>query len=357
MKTGRVTRTDEGYLRAPARLTRAGVFEYRNAGRTWRELRLPEEVFSADSLASFDLLPLVVNHPVENDGAVDASNAKRLAVGSVGSIARDSEDPNYVSGMILITDGDAVRRVENGERELSCGYFCEREPAAPGSTYKDPITGDATPYDFVQRNIRGNHVAIVPQGRAGPAARILLDHNDAIESNPDGEPVNAGKDHNMKKITIDGISFEVAEAVAQAWEKSEVAAKATLDRLAARADSADGQVKDLTAKLAIATDAKLIASQVSARVSLEQTAAKHDVKCDGLDNDAIKRAVVAKIDPSIKLDGKSADYLAAAFDLALARNPVVEQFATPATRTDAAPGDHRSKHAVGFFSIDATERA
>ncbi len=362
----RVIRTDEGYLRAPARLTRTGVFHYRNpvTGQRWSELRLPEEVFKADSLASFELLPVIVNHIGPNI-AVTAENAKSVQVGSVGGIHQDREDPNFVSGTVLITDGETVAAIERGKVELSNGYFCEKEPVtldAQGQrpTYKDPHTGIEEPYDFIQRGIRGNHVAIVDQGRAGPGARIMLDHNDAIE-HTDGEPVNTQrKDHTMnKKITIDGVQFEVTETVAQAYEKSMNEAKANLDRLAATNDSAQSQVKKLTADLAAASDPKRFNDAVTARLALVQTAAQHEIKCDGLDDMAIRRAVISKVDASLKLDGKSDEYVRAAYDIAISRNPVVDQLSQPGsgTNTDAAqPAAHRIAHAKGFFGVDPTKR-
>jgi hypothetical protein len=371
----KVIRTDEGFIRAPARLTRAGLFTYRNpiTGDTWRELRLPEEVFKADSLATLDLLPLTMTHPRPTgsgdplDGAVTAKNAQRLTVGSVGKIRRDEADPNYVAGEVLITDGGAVVSVENGDRELSCGYFCEREPAAPGATYKDPVTGDVSDYRFVQRNIQYNHVAIVPVGRAGPDAKIILDHNDAIELAP-GDPADSkkGTPTMKKKIVIDGVSFEVEENVAQAFEKYEATRNKSIDTLTARADSADGQVKKLTADLAVAADPKRFEAAVASRLSLASVASKHEIKIDGLDDMAIRRATLAKIAPSLKLDGKSDDYVVAAFEIETSRNPVNAQLgalpAAPAVpgatgpTTDAAPGSHRAAHVTGFFGHDATKR-
>lgn len=371
LTAAKVIRTDEGFIRAPARLTRAGVFTYRRDGREWRELRLPEEVFHADSLASLGLLPLVVNHPRPIgsgevlDGAVTAKNAQRLTVGSVGKIRRDEADPNYVAGEVLITDSEAVSRVENGERELSCGYFCERIPADPGATYKDPVTGDTLDYQFVQRNIQYNHVAIVPMGRAGPDAKILLDHNDAIEHTPDGSPVDTKEGLPMlKKITIDGIAFEVSETIAQAFEKNEAAHKVTIDRLTARADVAEGQAKKLTADNAQLADPKRFESAVASRLALATVAGKHEIKIDGLGDMEIRRAVLNKIAPSLKLDGKSDEYVNAAFEIESARNPITEQLnnlpasggTAPALTGDSAPGAHRTAHTTGFFGTDATKR-
>lgn len=363
----RVIRTDEGYLRAPARLTRAGVFHYRNpvTGAKWSELRLPEEVFKADSLASFELLPVIVNH-IGPNVAVTADNAKSVQVGSVGGIHQDREDPNYVSGTVLITDGKTVEEVERGKVELSNGYFCEKEAVTLDANgdrpvYKDPVTGVSEPYDFIQRSIRGNHVAIVDHGRAGPGARIMLDHNDAIE-HTDGEPVTTQrKDQTMKKITIDGISFEVSEACAQAYEKQQTEQRTASDRLNATNDTAQTQVKKLTADLATASDPKRFTEAVASRVQLVQVAAQHEIKCDGLDDGAIRRAVVTKLNPELKLDGKSDEYTRVAYDLAIARNPVVDQLTNPSgANTDAAqpasPAAHRVAHAKGFFGVDPTKR-
>ena len=48
-----VERTDQGFLRAPAKITRTGVFNYRKAdGSIRRELRTPAEVFTSGSLKS-----------------------------------------------------------------------------------------------------------------------------------------------------------------------------------------------------------------------------------------------------------------------------------------------------------------
>jgi hypothetical protein len=69
-------------------------------------------------------------------------------------------------GDILVTDADIIEKVENGIRELSCGYSHELA--------KD---GDK----ICQVKIVINHVALVRKGRAGPEARI----NDSADSGVD----------------------------------------------------------------------------------------------------------------------------------------------------------------------------
>jgi hypothetical protein len=87
-------------------------------------------------------------------------------------------DGEFVATTIVVENADAIRAVEQGKRELSCGYECELEE-------KPGVTADGQRYDAIQRNIRGNHVALVTKGRAGPDVRLRMDANDA-EQVPEG---------------------------------------------------------------------------------------------------------------------------------------------------------------------------
>lgn len=66
-------RLPNGFVRAEGYLTRSGIFVYRDAqGKTVRELRPPEEVMHADSLASFGMMPVTNEHP-------DGGNSQQTA--------------------------------------------------------------------------------------------------------------------------------------------------------------------------------------------------------------------------------------------------------------------------------------
>lgn len=325
-------------VRAPARLTRVGVFEYLQAdGSIVRELRLPEEVFAPESLKSFELVPLTNDHPSDGTGAVTPDNATRLTVGAVGNVRKDSEMPDHVAADLAIFDGTSAAAVDAGKRELSCGYFCDREPAKPGATWADPTRdGLRVPYDFVQRNIRGNHVAIVDRGRAGPEARIKLDAGDAVQVTTSGtNPTPQERDRkqtNMEKITVDGITYEVSPQAAQAFAKM----TANLDKANARADGAISQVEKLTADLKAAQDPQTIAAAVQTRVSLEATAKSLGVTVDGLSNDQVRKAVITKLSPGLNLDGRSADYTVGLFE-ALTEKSVFSKLSSGSVETGKIP--------------------
>ena len=116
--------------------------------------RSEKEVFSEEAMASFENMPLTNEHPYEN---VTPENYKEYAVGFVRDIHKGKfKNKPVMMGTIVITDPDAIEDVKNGKRDLSCGYDCD-------------ITEGDHPE---QINIRGNHVALCEQGRAG-IARIV----------------------------------------------------------------------------------------------------------------------------------------------------------------------------------------
>lgn len=114
--------------------------------------RKPNEVFSEKTLASFEGKPLTIEHPNES---VSPDNYKELSVGNVHNVRRgkfEGQDVMYAD--INVYDAQAISLIESGEMvELSCGYDCD-------------ITEGPNPE---QVNIRGNHVALCEQGRAGIA--------------------------------------------------------------------------------------------------------------------------------------------------------------------------------------------
>lgn len=164
-------KTPEGYLICTdAILARTGKQSYqRNEifadaadDDTIIEIDRPsEEVFAPETLASFENKPVTVEHPDENVGP---DNYNNLAVGFVRDVHKGTVNGQEVMlGTLVITDAKTIEEIENGEHtDLSCGYDCD-------------IIDEAHPQ---QRNIRGNHVALCAQGRAG-IARIVDSINDS----------------------------------------------------------------------------------------------------------------------------------------------------------------------------------
>lgn len=336
------SRTPQGFLRVDAAIARTGVQFYRQPdGKVRREYRPPEEVFRADALATCSLAPLTLRHPPE---MLTPQNVAKYRKGTVGETVR--QDGHLVVTSIVIEDADAISAVETGAmRQLSCGYYCDTDET-PG------VAPDGSRYDAVQRNIRVNHVALEPMGRAGPEVRVRLDATDAVQVDEDPPPTpKQEKKMATKKIRIDGVEAELEDTVAQLVEKqqaqldaardSATKAKAEADQAKARADAADAARAKAEATLKEATDPAKLQAAARARADLEQKAAKvgPKAKFDGLDDMAVKRAALA--DAGVKVEGKSDAYVEARFDLALEetekKNPAATARAagTPEAKADA----------------------
>lgn len=129
----------------------------------WQALKLdPERLYNvyrpADeiekSTTTFNGLPLLLTHHIES--ADEPQKEYR-----VGSVSAPVWNAPYLDAELHITDKAAIDAVENGEfKEISAAYLYE--PVLERGTF------DGTDYEIVMRNIRGNHVALVREGRAGP---------------------------------------------------------------------------------------------------------------------------------------------------------------------------------------------
>ena len=119
--------------------------------------RPPEEVFSDASLASFEGKPATNDHPPDLVGPDDVSIYEKGHAQNIRRGAGEWED--YVLADLHIHDRELIDAIQNGKREISCGYECEYVKNEDGT--------------YSQKHIRGNHVAVVERGRAGKRAAIL----------------------------------------------------------------------------------------------------------------------------------------------------------------------------------------
>lgn len=174
--------TGEGFLicrNVP--VARTGMQEYvgseigLNTGEVVEVWRTEEEVFDPAAMASFEGKPVTNNHPTE---LVTPDNVARYEMGHIQNVRRGSgEFADFLVGDLHIHDAELINAVRSGKRQISCGYECEY------------IEKDGKIY---QTHIRGNHVAVVDEGRAGAKAAIM----DSINSN---QPEKAERTRRMGK--------------------------------------------------------------------------------------------------------------------------------------------------------------
>lgn len=119
-------------------------------------IRDEDEVFSAAAMASFEGKPVTQDHP---PCAVEPHNYGMYTKGHAQNVHRGTgEDSDMSMADLFINDPDLIRAIKGGMREVSCGYECEYVPGNDGRIH--------------QRQIRGNHVAVVAAGRAGHRVSI-----------------------------------------------------------------------------------------------------------------------------------------------------------------------------------------
>lgn len=337
---GKAVKTDAGFLKCPVSATRVGVFKYyKPDGTVFKELRLPEEVFSEDSMSTLAGVPVTNRHPSK---LVDKENARKFMVGFTSDIV-SKRDEKYLDTHVTITDAMLIQEIEkSGLREVSCGYTCELE--------MNPGVYDGENYDAIQRNIKYNHLAVVDKGRAGPQVRLHLDSESAILNDTDLKlDLKNDNSHSeggsMAKIKLGGAEYDVDSGVAQAMDSAlkeaekkgfdaakEEMGKKKMDseaELQKKLDSAQAKVDELTEKNkkleGEKMDAKQVHELVTKRAALVEKAkplVKEDTKFDALSDLEIKKAVITAKYPEMKLDEKSPEYIEARFDAIIEAEPV-----------------------------------
>jgi 8-oxo-dGTP pyrophosphatase MutT (NUDIX family) len=125
--------------------------------RIYMLLRDPQELERAVSTAN--LIPVLNEHvPVS---PIDPKQSN--VVGYTGTDA--VWNAPYIDNSMVISVQDSIRNVENEtQQELSSAYYYDADMT--------PGTFEGAPYDGVMRNIKFNHVALVPRGRAGPDVMV-----------------------------------------------------------------------------------------------------------------------------------------------------------------------------------------
>ncbi|MDO4838791.1 MAG: DUF2213 domain-containing protein [Clostridia bacterium] len=181
-----MTKTPEGFLichNVP--IARTGRQDYlpqeigMEGGRLVSVIRTEEEVFSPQAIASFEGKPVTLEHPPM---AVLPENYGMFLKGHAQNVHRgQGEDSDLLLADLFIDDKDLIRQIDEGLREISCGYECEYEQDEQGSVY--------------QRRIRGNHVAVVEAGRAGSRVSI----KDSAQAKP---TINTNTDKRQKGGTM-----------------------------------------------------------------------------------------------------------------------------------------------------------
>jgi len=123
-------------------------------GEVFKVYRRPEELFSLATIASFEGKSVTNTHPTS---LLDVNTAPMIERGHVQNVRREGD---FLVADLFVKDAGLISEIQNDiKREVSSGYNCSWHKIGEG--------------EYEQREITGNHVAVVPSGRAGPKVAIM----------------------------------------------------------------------------------------------------------------------------------------------------------------------------------------
>lgn len=189
-------------------ITREGVFEYlgRSIGaddpdRVYKVYRPREEIEDPECVNSFKLIPIIDDHEMlgtSEQGLTDAADYGTH--GTTGEAVETRDGVMYAT--LKMFSEKIANALKQGKKDLSLGYRCVYEKA------KGTFRGES--YDFIQRQLRGNHLALVDEARCNVA---VLDHKFTYDSIDIHSRKGKGMEEE-KKNAKDEISLEtLAEAI------------------------------------------------------------------------------------------------------------------------------------------------
>jgi hypothetical protein len=125
--------------------------------------RTEDEVFSPETMASFEGVAVTLGHPEDEEGNivfVNPSNFAELAHGHIQNVRRGTGDKSdLLIADVLVKRQEAIDAINAGLTDVSCGYDAQYKQLAPGKGKQYQITG--------------NHLAVgIDRGRAGSRCAI-----------------------------------------------------------------------------------------------------------------------------------------------------------------------------------------
>ncbi|HBU6576276.1 TPA: DUF2213 domain-containing protein [Klebsiella oxytoca] len=277
--------------------------------------RTPEEVFSERSMASFEGMAVTIGHPRDFNGEIifiAPDNWRLLAHGHIQNVRRGEGDKSdLLLADVIVKSPEGLQAIDDGDDEVSCGYDADYEQISPGIANQSAITG--------------NHLALVPNGRAGFRCKIgdampsttknwftrLLKArktNDAAEmaNLVDNAPESiTGDDDVSSAITPGGVVINLspqsplpgpalpgtgdAEEEIPAWGKALIEAVAKLAPASATGDADDDDEEKDEKEGAVTGDAAYRADLIQPGIQLPSTAKPT----------AFKRSVLATADQAM----------------------------------------------------------
>lgn len=243
--------------------------------RLYGVYRPESELSSQDCIDSFKLIPWIDDHVML--GNEDAGLTPSEQKGVQGVIGQDVYfDGTTLKGNIKVFSEAMANLIANGKKELSCGYRCRYEYA--------PGTFNGEHYDYVQREIRGNHLALVENGRMGPDVAVLDHLTFTIDSQEFTQMMT--KDTESKKDD----KIEEEEKDETVYDSEEEKADEEVEKAVKDEDEDEDKDDEKKSGMDVAEVARLVQKSIAKQSKLYDTLSAHVGAFDHSEMDLDKMA-------------------------------------------------------------------
>jgi len=213
------TEDENGYITISKNpISKSGIFQYLGKSispelepnKVYNVWRPEEELNNPETIESFRFTPWIPEHVMLGEGFTAAEVVG--VQGVTGETVEFFGDTLY--SKLKLFGEDLKKLIKAGLKELSCGFRCSWE-------IKSGVF-QGQPYDVIQRQIRGNHLASVESARMGSDVRVAMDKAvfalDSIDFNlkPNGDDMLTKED---LKAAMDEAIKPVQKALDEANEK------------------------------------------------------------------------------------------------------------------------------------------
>lgn len=196
-------------------ISKSGVFQYLGKNispdlepdKIYDVWRPEEELNNPETIESFKLAPWIPYHEMLGD---KYTNAEEVGVQGVTGESVYYKDGTLFSNLKLFGN-DLKQSIKDGLKELSCGFGCVWQVISG-------TTPDGKSYDAIQKRIRGNHLASVPNGRMGKQVAVAMDRATFALDNLNLEPKPNGD-----IMTLEEAQAKIKELEAQIAKDKKVA--------------------------------------------------------------------------------------------------------------------------------------
>ena len=221
-------------------ISKVGVFPYlgKNVDNSFPPdqivmvLRPEEELSDPECIDSFKLVPWIDEHVMlgHSDSGLVPAELKGVE-GVIGENVYYDNGVLYANIKVFSDNMDTL--IGAGKRELSAGYRCKYEISS------GLFNGQR--YDAIQRRIRGNHLALVKEGRMGPDVAVL----DHLTFTFDAKDIQMPMDPETKKA-IDESEKRIMDAIEKMGKDSAATLKAMDEKICEMKDAKDGEEEEKT---------------------------------------------------------------------------------------------------------------